>query len=173
MPRTATTTVDRTPGTYTLPGAKGFLPPGTSQADCILHNRVLKATVTALMAHLAGHDPETITETEMDACAQKAGVLAPGSGVTRAMIRELMRSYTTVGTDPHTGPDTKSFGYWQISYRDDLDRAMQTAILVTPREVLMKLEHLRSARSHPYTHIEVNHTTVLTTSKVIDPTTLQ
>lgn len=69
-----------------IPTAKGYLPVGTTTRDCIDHNRSCKVA-RIVTAALAAGLTDTITDDEMDALADTAGVRRPGSDDTREAVR--------------------------------------------------------------------------------------
>jgi hypothetical protein len=80
-------------GLIALPQAKGFLPVGSSQEDCIKHNRFRKAVVTALRLVIEGTTSDQVTADDMARAELWSGVKAPGSDETRQLIVTMMRFF--------------------------------------------------------------------------------
>ena len=84
--------------TIELPPARGHLPVGTSQQECINYSRKVKATAIAARLHLDGVTAQRVTAARMVRAAQDANVNPPTSRATRTMVRSLMRALEDVGT---------------------------------------------------------------------------
>lgn len=72
-----------------IPTAKGYLPTGTSTRDCVDHNRSCKVARIVTAALAAGLDDD-ITDDQMDAIADDAGVRRPGGQETREAVRHAL-----------------------------------------------------------------------------------
>lgn len=103
-----------------LPTARHHFPPGTPANVCIAHNRACKVArivATALQLRL----DDTLTDEQMDAAADAAGVNQPGSQDTRDAVRHAL-------ADPLL-PDDPNKDFWYavtaaseglpFRYRDD------------------------------------------------------
>jgi hypothetical protein len=108
-----------------LPTARHHFPPGTPAAVCIAHNRACKVArivATALQLRLDG----TLTDEQMDAVADAAGVNQPGSQDTRDAVRHALGDALV--------PDDSSKDFWYavttaaeglpFRYRDDSGRTV-------------------------------------------------
>jgi hypothetical protein len=108
-----------------LPTARHHFPPGTPADVCIAHNRACKVArivATALQQHL----DDTLTDEQMDAVAEAAGVNPPGSEETRAAVRHALGDALV--------PDDANKDFWYavtaagrglpFRYRDDSGRTV-------------------------------------------------
>ncbi|MFE1786237.1 hypothetical protein ACFW9F_27600, partial [Streptomyces sp. NPDC059506] len=99
----------RTSVVTVLPTARHVYPVGTPGATCIRHNRLRKATAVAFALYAEFGDDlnprliDRITDTDMAAAAQRAGVNAPASDDTRTMVKDLLHTYATTGPSRQGG----------------------------------------------------------------------
>ena len=95
-----------------LATALDVYPAGTPDHICIAHNRLRKATLTALrlIADANGHMTEAkidkITDARMAAAARAEGEHEPNSQATRETIRAIMRLFVQLSTIPPHAPTT-------------------------------------------------------------------